>query len=637
MQDGRETTLSNPVPIRPSRIRPALILLLLILGVAAALRLVALRQIPPGDWYDEAINGIDALRILREPGWPLFFTTEGHPREPLYMYCVAGSFSIFGPNYVSLRAPSVLIGLLTIFLLWLWAREAAWSAPGGGGSDGSDGGANLRLPLMAALCLALMRWHVHFSRLSFRTILTGLFILIVLWALWRLGRTRRARWAFVAGAALGVGLATYLAFRVVPMLVILIALHAAWRCWRTQRAQNTSDPASSPAAGALAPIAWRGWILAFALGLGVGGFPAFYDAARNPEHLTGRAGEVNPFAKGVAPGLRLLARQARDVALTFFIRGDHVAKHNVPGSPDWAQLYWWRSPGEFEEIAWTVARRGAALGGPPAPDPHGHGLPVFDPVTAMFFAAGMILLLRRAARDTAAFAVLAWIALIGLTSVLSFGAPNYLRMLGMTPAVAYALAEGVDWVRGRIAGQWGARAGAIFLVLFFVHFGAIEAKRYFFDWPRHPATWMEFNTEFAELAREIQRAPADVAFQVPDYIRRHPTFDFETTDRAGIFGFGAEGPGGGVPRAHVKSTSSALFASPASSAASVSSASSSAQSQEVETPATQSWHQVLVVMPVPPYPPAPVSESWLASKKPAQALRRPDGAIWAYLIPGPAE
>ena len=66
--------------------------------------------------------------------------------------------------------------------------------------------------------------------------------------------------------------------------------------------------------------------------------------------------------------------------------------------------------------------------------------------------------------------------------------------------------------------KWGRGLAVALVAGFFLHFGFIEAKRYFHDWPAHPITWREFNTEFADLARAVRELPPDVAIQVPDYI-----------------------------------------------------------------------------------------------------------------------
>ena len=49
--------------------------------VAAALRLWKLDVLPPGLWYDEAVNGVDTRMVLSGKGFPLYFAAN-NGREP---------------------------------------------------------------------------------------------------------------------------------------------------------------------------------------------------------------------------------------------------------------------------------------------------------------------------------------------------------------------------------------------------------------------------------------------------------------------------------------------------------------------------------------------------------------------------
>ena len=62
-------------------------LLVLVLCLAAALRLWRLDSVPPGLTHDEASNGCDAAAVLRGIR-PIYFTV-GYGHEPLYPYSVA--------------------------------------------------------------------------------------------------------------------------------------------------------------------------------------------------------------------------------------------------------------------------------------------------------------------------------------------------------------------------------------------------------------------------------------------------------------------------------------------------------------------------------------------------------------------
>ncbi|MGE5140441.1 MAG: glycosyltransferase family 39 protein, partial [Rudaea sp.] len=98
------------------------LLLGLVIIVAAALRFALLDSVPAGPFNDEAVNGLDALRVLRTGQVPIFFQAN-NGREPLFIYMQTVSVALFGPSAWSLRAVSALAGTATIAALFLLARE----------------------------------------------------------------------------------------------------------------------------------------------------------------------------------------------------------------------------------------------------------------------------------------------------------------------------------------------------------------------------------------------------------------------------------------------------------------------------------------------------------------------------------
>src|SRR5690606_38274977 len=139
--------------------------------------------------------------------------TYGHMREPMFMYLLAPVFGIFGATVETARGTSALIGTLTIGAVWLAARETLGPR---------------KAILAAALCV-VVRWHVHFSSLCFRTPLTPLFMALLLWSAARFVRKPATGTAVLCGAILGAGAYTYLAWRLVPVMIVLSALLGSWR------------------------------------------------------------------------------------------------------------------------------------------------------------------------------------------------------------------------------------------------------------------------------------------------------------------------------------------------------------------------------------------------------------------------
>ncbi|MCD6384570.1 glycosyltransferase family 39 protein, partial [Candidatus Sumerlaeota bacterium] len=270
--------------------------------LAVFFRFYRLDAVPPGLWYDEAINGLDALTVIHH-GPQIFFTTEAHPREPLLVHIIAIFFLIFHVSTLTLRATSAFIGLLTIPLVYLFVQRA---------------NRNSMLALLSAFFLATLCWHFHFSRLSFRTILVPPIMLILFTFLLQAFQTNtpsaRTRNISLAGITLGLGAYTYLAFRLVPIILIFLFIFLLL----TRKMSLTE----------CVRLALMLLLFAFIVFA-----PLLTDYIKNPEHFIGRAEEVSLFDKGMGYATKSVTNNLWKVALMFTFRGDHVAKHNLPFKP----------------------------------------------------------------------------------------------------------------------------------------------------------------------------------------------------------------------------------------------------------------------------------------------------------------
>ncbi|MCB2153385.1 glycosyltransferase family 39 protein [bacterium] len=486
--EPRNSPTATPPPIA----RWEWIALAVITLVGGLLRFWHLDVLPPGLWYDEAINGLDAWGVIHGHGFPIFFMTEGHPREPLYMYLEAIGILVGGPNATAIRAVSAAIGTLTIPAVWWMSRQ--FMGP--------------RDALTTACVFSFMRWHVHFSRLAFRTILTPFFAALITGFLYRTIRKRKLLDAIATGALLSLSLYTYLSMRLFVVAALIgIVLGIVWKL----KVDGAHCSRRASVAGILAAI-----IVFLPLGI---------DYIANPEHFSGREKEVSLISQG-PEGWARIARQARDVALMPAFRGDHVGKHNIPGPPRFVQSILWSSDGPDSAARWIDRKRSGA----PEMDPHGTGIPVFDIVTGLLFYFGFAVACKRAWRRQwpEAFLIV-WLIVGSLASVLSFGAPNMLRLLLLTPAVAAVLALGLEAILAFAETRTNRHLAAGILLVFLAWFAAGEMLRYFRTWPDHPATDHEFNNTFAELARALRSADdAPEMIIVPDWILNSPTFKFET-------------------------------------------------------------------------------------------------------------
>lgn len=477
----------SPAEGKPERIFAWEILVLVLLIVAGgALRFWGAHT-APGFWYDEAIYALDGLDVWRKPGWPVFFDTEDHMREGLFMYLLAPAFAFFGVTVEVARSTSAVIGIITIPAVWLMIRDFFGRRAG----------------LLGASFVTFLYWHMQFSSLCFRTILTPLFAALTAWLLARFVRRPTMANALLAGGVLGLGAYTYLAWRLVPVMLVafgLIALRLRKRF-----------PFEMPGRRELLAIPATA-ILVFV--------PMAIDFAKNPDHFMGRAAEVNIPGHALQKSLFMI-RQGVDVALNYGLRGDPMARHNMLGDPTRLQFFLWRVPG-VEELARWEDKRAAGT----APDLHGAGLPVFDLITAVFFYFGVFVCVHRARRGGwCELALLLWMGFGSLASILSFGAPNLLRMTILIPAVAAILAVGVCAAADRVEKKLGARVTLALVLVVALNSAVVQVRR-FIAWPTHPQTAPAFNTDFAQLGSWLHEHEIDVPVVIQRMIWDHATLRF---------------------------------------------------------------------------------------------------------------
>jgi 4-amino-4-deoxy-L-arabinose transferase-like glycosyltransferase len=284
-------------PFRRSRhLEWAIFVAILLAG--CALRLTALGAHPYGLYQDEAVNGLDALRVL-DGGLALYFPAN-NGREPFFITLMALTIALFGRTTLGVRAAAALLGILTIPATYALGR--AW--------------ANRRVGLLAAGILAVMLWHVHLSRVGFRAVALPLFTTLAL-AAGAYALEHRSRWAAVgAGALYGLSFYTYLAARFTPLALALMALYGIiWRrAWLRERWQELLLAAAA-AAVAAAPL---------------GVFMLLH-----PELVMGRGAQVAIWNPAIHGGdlPSALWRSVWQALGMFFWRGDTIWRHNVPGRP----------------------------------------------------------------------------------------------------------------------------------------------------------------------------------------------------------------------------------------------------------------------------------------------------------------
>jgi sugar lactone lactonase YvrE len=274
------------------------VLLLLICINGIYLRVYRFDELPFGVWYDEAENGLQALRLLADPNFrPVYANSTNAPAH--YIYLIAAAFAQFGVSVQSIRLVSVIMGIGTILAGYLVGRELF----------GRVGG------LSAAFLFAFSRWDINLSRIGMYNIATPLFALLTAAFLLR-GIRRRSLAEFgLAGLCLGLGLSFYSAFQLFAAAMGLFGLLLLGLEPRLLRRY------------------WLGLLLALLVALIVLA-PVLQFAYDHPDIYFGRTQQTSLFAdKAQAEWLPALAENSWRHLLMFNWQGDPNGRHNLPNAP----------------------------------------------------------------------------------------------------------------------------------------------------------------------------------------------------------------------------------------------------------------------------------------------------------------
>lgn len=417
---------------------PTWAVLLIIVVAGAVLRFYQVGPVPPGLYQDEAYNGLDALNVLAG-SHPIYFPAN-NGREPFYIYAVAAGVAAFGRTPLSIRFPAAVVGSLLIAATFTLGRALY----------------NPRVGLFAAAGVAFSFWPLVLSRIGLRAgslpLFTALSLACAAWG-WRLppGDRRRTRFLVLGGVLYGLTFYTYLASRFTPL-----ALFAFLIFWYIAGRANFPSPRELAAFGLPAVLV----VLPLAL-----------DSLWQPEILFSRVGQVSILSPTINHGdlWGTLFHNLLAAIGMFVLRGDTIARHNLPGRP------------------------------------------VFDPVLGLAFLIGLALALAGAwRRKPAAALILIWTAVMLLPTILAEDTPHFLRAVGVLPIIFLfpALSLEALWQAAqRDAGRTRA-ALPVLIVAALAASLAWTARDYFGRYATSADTAYLFQSAAAELAQS-----ADVYLQ----------------------------------------------------------------------------------------------------------------------------
>lgn len=350
-------------------------ILLSVVAFGFLLRNVSIESIPAGVYPDEAMNGVDAIQAEETGDYRVFYPNN-NGREGLFINLQALAIKYFGNTVSALKFWSGIFGTLAVLgtglLAWELFRRRSTA-------------------IFAAFLIATSFWAINFSRIGFRAIMVPFLLSFTFYFFFRGLRVRKFLPFALSGLLFGLGLNTYVAFRLAPLILILLlpVLFFSYESFSRRF--------------------WKHALL-FILTAAIGAAPMFYAFIVTPDIFVSRSAAISIFSPDVNHGQFLLTF-AKTLGLS-------LVKYNFVGDQNWRHNY------------------------PP--------YPILDPIIGVLFLAGLIFsagmfvrLLRAHFREKSFDPELAVHGLLfaGFISMLApeflteEGLPHALRSIGTQPFV----------------------------------------------------------------------------------------------------------------------------------------------------------------------------------------------------------
>jgi 4-amino-4-deoxy-L-arabinose transferase-like glycosyltransferase len=393
-----------------------------------------------------------------------------------HLYLYALSLELLGDKIATLRAVSVLFGVATVAVAYLFGREY------GGRGWG----------LLLAFLVASMRWHVNFSRIAMNGIDAPFFIFLSLYFALRVlrGGPGQLRAIAALGLSLGLGLNFYTALRfflvasiVFGLVLLIVRLHSR------RRARQPRQPTGNRSW--LSPTICVGLLL---VAVWLAAMPTVQYARRHSDSFFGRARRVSIFEPRQDPNLaRTLAQNTQKHLLMFNYKGDNNGCHNLPG------------------------------------------VPTLDRFSAVLFAFGVGLAVARRDPVGLFFICLLLAGLLGSILTLDLEAPQSLRSIGALPAVVFFIALSLDVLWLDLRRDVSASGAVYHLVPVFLALGIIAFSNgltYFGPQAHNPTVWAEFSAAETLVGKHIVEHGPDSIYYFSPLFFDHTSIRFHAPEES---------------------------------------------------------------------------------------------------------
>jgi hypothetical protein len=475
MNETAGPRISDRHPQAGARLWQAVAVLLVTL-LAAVLRFYRLPEVPPGLHFDEAFQGVTAQALLNGAPLQLFFEQD-MGEEPIAIYLVASALGLAEQLLARqepwiIRLASAIVGTLTIPLAWWLGRELGTSSAAR--TDGKSRLVGLQGPMMglgSATILAILYWHLSFSRIGMEPILVPFFATLAFAALAHSLNTRQLASSSLSGLALGGSLYTYKAGYFVPAVAVLFVAFAAV----VQRGFLHRH--------------WRGLLLTALVALLVA-LPILVFFATHPANFLQRPASVALVGDETAPEgpWQALSSNLPHVLGMFFLEGDANPRSNLPGRP------------------------------------------ALDPFLALLFLVGLGWAIWAVLQGRVLLALpLVWLGVMVLPTLVTDYAPHFGRAIGATPALAFLCSLG-GWAlwqaAAKVGRRWAEVLAAALLTAGLLFSAGSTVRAYFSTWSKSPELFYAYDVGLAQVADYFDTLPGNEDVYLTPTSKEHFTLRF---------------------------------------------------------------------------------------------------------------
>lgn len=489
----------------------------LIMLIAAFFRVYKLDEIPNGIFMDQGFEGLGGLMIghndFHQPVYslgdqPVFEVGKPFWQQPFFigkpleapaflLYLLAAWFKFFQPNQFTLYLFFASLALAAFPLIYWTFRQIAGP----------------RMALLTLYFLAVMRWHVNFSRNGFPTIEVPFYMFGTL-AFLLYGFRKGKTWAFCVSAVfLSLGLYTYQAFKIFPLLLVSYSLYEF--LGDNPKVQKLFETLSKTSRKTKMP----GWVIPSVLalvcliiiGCALYWLPTWYLYVTNHALLyTIAKGTVlvigvslMAFTLYLFTGSKKFKLHLRQLGLFFGILlvltspilfnmlktgslGSREGSDNILGTILQEHSFY----GPVSKMLGKTLLMGNRMGD----DNERHNMPnhrMLDDISGVLLIMGFFYSLHRINRRKYFYA-LAGLGVMSLACLLSVVPAHANRLLATTPFLCLLISAPLSAIWGRARNKWGGFGEMVFLFLLLpplLLVGFLNYRVYFIEEPKDGAYW----------------------------------------------------------------------------------------------------------------------------------------------------